>query len=327
MKSAVAALAAAFAFSFVVGAQDAPTPAPAAVPDAPPVTDWTDIETVVVHGEARGPAMWRLSKGDSEIWILGVLGPLPHALAWNRTRLAETVKGARKLYTRAQASASLLGMSWFFLTHWGITAMPDGQRLEASLPEDLRTRFVAVRESIGQKADRYEDRKPLIAAMRLVEDYQKARKLNGDGATRAVAKIADEADVDVAPIAEYDATPLIKEALKLPTAEGQACLAAVLTDIENWDKHATAAADAWAVGDIEGIKAHYAPSSMELCLTKTRSYYAMRDRAVNDAMKLIRRALSKPGKIVMLVEIGTLLRSQGVVEKLHAEGIAIEGPL
>ena len=68
----------------------APNPAPA--PD--PLPEWAEFETV--HTEVRpGPAVWHVTRGDSEVWILGTIGALPKNLTWNKEYLSELIDGAR----------------------------------------------------------------------------------------------------------------------------------------------------------------------------------------------------------------------------------------
>ena len=296
-----------------------------AADQAPPVTDWS-IETVVVTAQAPGPAIWHLSKGDSEIWILGTLGPIPEGFTWNHARLETLIDGAKEVLMPPEASANFFDMSWFLLTNWGILSMPDGQKMEDSLPPDLRARFVAARQSLGKDASRYEDNKPLIAAFRLRGDFMEAKKLLAGGQTYWVGKIAGSKHVKTRPIGKYDVSSMVKALLKLKPEAGQTCLAAALRDIDNVSSHGVAAAQAWAVGDLAGIKAHYSPSALLDCVLQSASFSKLNQQAVDDSLKAVHAALSTPGKTVMLVDVGTLLRGEGVVEKLKAEGITVEGP-
>ncbi|MGV7186159.1 TraB/GumN family protein, partial [Xanthomonas axonopodis pv. bauhiniae] len=52
-----------------------PAPAPAVV----------DLEAMVVRGVQPGPGLWKVSKGDHVLWILGTLSPLPKDLEWQAT--------------------------------------------------------------------------------------------------------------------------------------------------------------------------------------------------------------------------------------------------
>ncbi|HSS14164.1 MAG TPA: hypothetical protein VLL04_09740, partial [Rhizomicrobium sp.] len=56
--------------------------------------EWAEIESVTVKGEP-GPAVWRLTRGASEVWILGTVGPLPRDMEWNRPTVADLLDGTR----------------------------------------------------------------------------------------------------------------------------------------------------------------------------------------------------------------------------------------
>ena len=297
-----------------------------AADQTPPITDWSNIETVVVTAQAPGPAFWRLSKGDSEIWILGTLGPMPEKLAWNTNHLAQLIDGAHEVLLPPKASAGFFDLAWFLLTNRELLSMPDGQKLEDSLSPQLRARFIAAREAIHRKPGHYEDDSPVVAAVKLESETNDAMNLSWDEPRETVEKIARVKHVKVREIANYDATQLVKEILKLGPEAGRACLENAVGDVELRTAHAVPAADAWAVGDLKDIKAHYAAPTLGPCVRSSGSYSKLDQRAVADSLAAIDAALSKPGKTVMLVDIGSLLRNTGVIEKLREKGIAIEGP-
>src|SRR5437868_14775048 len=62
-----------------------------AVAQQPPaenrVETWGTPEVVEVQA-APGPAVWHLTRGDSEVWILGTVGGMPDGLKWNKDYLA-----------------------------------------------------------------------------------------------------------------------------------------------------------------------------------------------------------------------------------------------
>lgn len=293
--------------------------------DAPPTQDWSDIETVVVHAEARGPALWRVSRGDAEVWIFAVLGPLPENFVWNDTGVSGKIAGAKRLYLPAEASTGLASLSWFMLTHWGIFSVPRGQKMTEGFSADLQARFEAAVQASGRKPDRYASDKPQVAAWRLEADFLKARKLTAGNFEEHLARIARAKAVKTERLGRYDVIPLLQEYLQMPPASGQICLRAALEDLENWQGHAVAAAEAWAVGDIAGVRAHYAPQALEGCMaSRTANYGRLEARAVGDAVRAIDAALSSPGKSVLIMDIGTLLRQEGVVAALQKQGLRVE---
>lgn len=293
--------------------------------DGPPTHDWSDIETVVVHAEAPGPALWRVSKGDAEVWIFAVLTPLPENFVWNDAAIAGKITGAKKLYLPAEASTGLARLSWFMLTHWGIFSMPRGQKMTDGLPPQMLARFESAVRINGRQPDRYEGDKPQVAAWRLEADFLKAHKLTAGNLEERLAKIARVNGVKTERLGSYDVMPLLQEYLQLPPSSGQVCLRAALEDVENWQSHAVAAAEAWAVGDIAGVRAHYAPQALEGCMaSRTANYGRLEARAVSDAVQVIETALSVPGKSVMIEDIGTLLRQEGIVAALQKRGLRVE---
>lgn len=292
-----------------------------------PVTDWAPNETVVVSVKAEGPAYWHLKKGEAEVFILGTVGAMPKGQAWNSAHTAEIIKGARVVLTAPQATSGFFETRWFLLWHRDLLSMPDGKKLQDTMPPELKARFEAVVAALhGPKPEKFSDDPPLIAAVKLENGFQEKANLSVDEPLATVNKIARANHVKVEQIAEYEALGLIKELLRLPLETQRVCLAAAVSDVEQRMVHATPAAEAWAAGDVKAIKAHYTASFFNACGKLTVGYAKMYDRAVADYLKAIEQALAQPGKTVLITDVGSLLRNTGVVEKLHAEGITIEGP-
>ncbi|MEO7208165.1 MAG: hypothetical protein ABI145_15615, partial [Steroidobacteraceae bacterium] len=47
-----------------------------------PSASSTPIDEILVTGERPGPGLWRVSKGDHDLWILATLTPLPKGMTW-----------------------------------------------------------------------------------------------------------------------------------------------------------------------------------------------------------------------------------------------------
>ena len=116
---------------------------------------------VEVKGAARSGCLWHLSRGNSEVWILGTVGAMPPDLQWNRDYLSDLLQGARAILMPPRTSIGLLDGVWFLLTYGGKLSLPRGQTLEAGLPEALRKHFVATRTAIGRGEDRYRTDTPI----------------------------------------------------------------------------------------------------------------------------------------------------------------------
>jgi uncharacterized protein YbaP (TraB family) len=306
------------------------TPA-AAQPAPPPALDpvipqWAQIETVEAHA-SPGPALWHITKGNSEVWIVGTINTMPKDLNWNKRAITELMDSATGVITPPGANMGILEASWMLISYGGRLSLPRSQKLEDTMPPDMRARFVATRNFLGKDADHYETDTPVRAAMRLMGDFWAKSQLNGQDAGGLIYKLARAHDVPLKPAATFEAGPLIKEVLTLPIAQQNVCLDATMEDIDRLSKHGEAAAEAWAIGDVKGVKAHFADSRLMSCFAAAAHTIAALDQSGTTAMvTAIDTALAKQGKTIVLVGMGPLLRKDGVLERLEAQHLTIEGP-
>ena len=299
----------------------------AARADPPPVQDWsTNIETVIVTAHVPGPPMWRVRKGDAEVVLVGIVQPLPDNLEWNKDAVRGALKGAHVLLLPPRASAGLFDVLWLLAWHSDALYLPGGTTVESTLPADLRARFIAAREKIHGDAGRYSALRPPLAALRLEGDVLKAQLFAVDEPAGALRHLAREVGVPSRFVADYEAVPMLKQLPDMPEAANHACVKAALDDIDTVSAHAAAAAKAWSSGDLAGIKANYSEQRFESCIQSVPSVAALFQRAVNDSVKAVDTALVQHGKTVMAASIGSLLRQNGILERLRTEGATIEGP-
>src|SRR5579862_2514403 len=94
---------------------------------APPISDWSNIESVVVTAKRPGPALWHVVRGPSEVWILPTVEPAPSDLKWDSNDVARLLKGARVLLLPPRGQVGLFEGTWFLLTGLGTLELPEGQ--------------------------------------------------------------------------------------------------------------------------------------------------------------------------------------------------------
>lgn len=288
--------------------------------------NWEAPETVEVQARP-GPAVWHLARGDSEVWILGTVDAMPDSLKWNMDYLAELLDGARAIPMPPRPSLGLFEEAWFLITNGSKLSLPRGQTLDAVLPADLDARFAATRERLGRDQGHYRTDTPLRAALRLEEDVQDKLNLTRDEPSDTIRKLARDKHVPLAPIARYEVFDAARDMLKLTPAEQQICLSESLEDV-NWElSHAAPAAQAWAMGDITALKANYGEARLAHCvIAAVKSVADISERDVADYTAAINDALGKPGKTIAVMEIGPLLRKNGVLQRLETLHATIEGP-
>ena len=305
----------------------APLSARAQTPPTETAQNWGAPEIVEVQAPP-GPAVWHLTRGASEVWILGTVGAMPDGLKWNKEYLAELLDGARAILLPPRPSVGVFEGAWFLITNGSKFSLPRGQSLEPSLPPELRARFIALREKLGEDEGRYRTDTPLRAALRLFQDLGDKLDLTRDEPRDTIGRLARTKHVPSAPIARYEVLDAAEDVLKLDPAQQKVCLAQSVEDIDRAFNHAVPAAQAWAVGDIKAVKVNYGESRVLDCVTAAvHSVADINERNVADYTQSINAALDQPGKTIAVIDIGPLLRRNGVLERLEALHVAVEGPV
>lgn len=312
---AVAAMTALFATA--APAQVPLTPA-APLPDDP---DATLVEELVVTARLPGPAWWRVSDGDSTVYVLGAPTIAPKRQQWDQLQFNRRLEGANVVIlpfnglkvrvTGAPAAA----ISYLRLR----SSKPFEERLEGA----EKARFVAAREKLGQGADHYKTSHPLAAALILTDDYREKAGLTTADPTKLIKLLAER---NKTPVVQktYDLGPLLGAVLKTSQAAGRACLDEVMSEVEAGPGKTIAASRAWAAGDVAGALG--AERSYERCIAVTPGASAFDARVKADLAKEIETALKTPGHAIAVAPLRTLLAQGGVLDRLRAKGFEIKTP-
>lgn len=288
--------------------------------------EWSDVESVTVQARP-GPAVWHVSRGNSEVWIMPVVGQLPKGLEWNRDYLADLLDGADTILTRPRPNVNMFDVGWFLLTRGSELSLPRGQTLEGVLPDDLRSRFTAVRKAVANDEDDYRTDTPLRAGVRLAQDLGKKLNMSGGEPGDTINRLARFKRIERRPVRSFDVMDAARDTLKLTPQQQQACLSLAIDDV-NWAlAHADAAGRAWAVGDVKGMKANFRESQGGNCIMAAVGRWAEIDaRNVSEFASAIEAALARPGKTIAIMRLDHLLRKGAVLDRLRASGATIEAP-
>ena len=288
--------------------------------------EWSEIETVTVRAQP-GPALWHLTRGQSEVWVLGQVWPMPKGLEWNSDVLADVMDGAREVLHPPRPSINFVDVAWFLVWHGGKLSLPRGQNLETQLPDDLRRRFLLARDAAKGDAEDYATDVPIRAAVRLQQDFMKARDFEGGQPRGKIGDIARRHRIERRSVTNFQAMDVVRDLLKLSPEQQRQCLSQAVDDVLWASTHAEPAARAWAVGNVKSMKAHYAESRLMNCAIGSVTRAAQIEaRNISETVTAIDAALKKPGKTVAIVNLGPLLRKGGVLEKLSSMGVAIQAP-
>ena len=87
------------------------------------------------------------------------------------------------------------------------------------------------------------------------------------------------------------------------------------------------AAQALAAGDLKGVRKDYGAAQLERCLLQLRNYNQVLETTTVAWVKAVDAALAKPGKTAAVIDLRLLLRANGVLDRLKAQGAQISVPL
>lgn len=295
-------------------------PASAQEPETPSPS--TLVEEVEVIAKLPGPALWRVSTPTSQLWILGVAGPLPRGFKWNNERVAKALEGSSELVLPPTASAGLgdvVGLLMGNAIH-----MPPGKTIRDGMSADLRARWEAAARSVGQDPAHYDHWRPVLAAGALTADAARHDGMIPGGPLFQVAGLAKTMHVKLRVLASYRAADLIREIAGAPDEASETCLALAADAVATLKDDAPKLAQAWATGDLAGVRAWNDRSAG--CTDRVPAVAALKNRAAADWAKELRIALSQPGKVMVAADLDTLIRKGGLLDQLNAQGLEVIGP-
>ena len=294
----------------------AQNPAPRADPEGVVVAE------LVVHARTPGPAWWRVSKGSSVVWVLGVPGGLPKNVRWDSSVLSRRLTGARRLILPPAYGAGLGDL-------FGALALRSKLRsptpIEPELPPDLRARYLAAASTLGQPPQQYDHWKPVVSGLFMLGDFRKRAGLDEFQPTNAIRALAGRKGVKLAPAATYRAIPVMRAlAGHITEAVNLSCLGDSLDEIEAGLGGVRSAAAAWAQGDVAG--ALTAERGFEKCLASFPEVDAQIRQTFADETAAIARDLQTPGVSVAAIPLRSLVAQDGVLSRLQAAGYEVRTP-
>jgi hypothetical protein len=319
----------------------APVPARAdATPPARPPLATTTLDTVLVTGEQPGPGLWKVSKGDHVLWILGAQYPLPKKMLWRGREVEQTIASSQAVLadTSARLHVGFFRALTLVPSVLGARKNADGATLDGILPPDLYARWLALKAKYIGNDRGVERLRPMLAANEL---YDKALARSGLVRNRAiwdtVEKAAKRAHV---PIIEPKVRIEVddpKQALKdFRSTAGQLdvdCLEATIRRLETDLDAMRLRANAWAVGDIEALRRLPYPDQRRACRAAVESnpdLAAHVDAALTEIdaawISAAEKALDENASTFALLPMDELLSPHRRLAMLAARGYTVEPP-
>ncbi|MCY7354940.1 MAG: TraB/GumN family protein [Lysobacter sp.] len=320
--------------------------APLATTTTPPVPANTDkvidLDTVVVTGSQPGPGLWKVSKGDHTLWILGTLSPLPRRMHWESAAVQKVIAGSQEILespgVKVSTNQGMFRTLLLLPSLFKARKNPDGKSLEELLPAAQYARWQVLKKRYIGRDRGVEKWRPVFAALEL---YDKAIKGSGMTHSGIVGPAIDAAIKQGKPkitstvvTIKLDSPKAEIKAFSGETLNDQDCFNRTLDRIDGDLGTMILRANAWAVGDVDTLRTLPYRNQFTACSAAFAEAGIVRKLGYDDLDKRMERtwiaaaevALAKNTSTFATLPISQLLQPEGYLAKLQAKGYVVEAP-
>jgi uncharacterized protein YbaP (TraB family) len=302
--------------------------------------DATELDAVLVTGEQPGPGLWRITSHGNELWVLGILSPLPAKMHWRSDQTEAVIARSRQVLAPPSVEIDI----GLFKTLTLIPALlrarksPDGRSLDQSLTPPMYARWTALKARYLPNSDGVEKFRPIVAAREL---YTKALEKNdletNDDIWERVKQAAKRHDVTVVPISVSprieDPKGTLKQLQQIAVEQESSCMSATLERLETDLPSMRLRANRWATGDIDGLRAMPHVDQRLTCFDAIASVPSLREQLFKTRTQLndlwiaaAQTALANSPSTFAVLPIDQLMRADGVLARLKQRGYEIQEP-
>ncbi len=303
-------------------------------PHQPAPVDIVEEEIQVV-GDLPGPPLWKVTKDDHVLWILGTPGLVPNDLRWHPDSVEHALAHSSEYLPFPSLSVSLTNpvKAWRLIKR--IRRIPDRGTLEDVLPEDLYRLFSETRLRYAPRRDSLEELRPSVAAEELFDSaVQSAGLESGRTIGRAIEKRAKKHNVSKVPAhlsERYKDSPLFDSIREMSADAERTCLQTLLQELDSQLKAHTRLAAAWAVGDLATLRAHPGDSATWACDSFALAFEPevlsqIESRSWALWLENVDRALRDNDSTFATLRLGDLLRPDGPLSWLRQRGYEVVEP-
>lgn len=301
------------------------TAAPALAQSSPPVDDPNAVvEELVVTARYPGPAFWRVSDADSEVWIMGVPSRIPKGFVWDKSRTQQVLRGANSLILPSIMSAGL-GESIRFAIANRKNFNNEGKRtLDQVLPAPVIAHYEQLPAPFQTVNIKTSTLKPIFAGLTLIGRAPEAGQwTDPDGDIIALAK---KAKVKIRYASVTSALPVAKAIMTMTEAQQSQCFDGFIGSLDHGIKTVGPVAAAWAEGRTAEFLGGTTTTGADQCIYSIGEVKSLREKAYQSEIKLIKAALDQPGKTLMITGVRRLVAQNGILARLKDQGFTVRTP-
>lgn len=302
-----------------------------------------ELDTMVVTGVQPGPGLWKVSKGDHGLWVLGTLSPLPRGISWKADEVESLLEQADQVLGPpglvVDADIGIFKGLMLLPSALKASKNPDRRTLKDVLPADVYARWLVLKPRYFGRDNGIEKKRPLVVAGEL---YEQANRKAGLGqkpvVTPVIERVLKRRKLKVTPTTLKILIEDPKAAIKDFAREGVddvECFRSALDRVEKDIPVMVDRANAWSVGDLGALRALPSERQARACIAALTSSEFARKRGMSDVearvraqwLKVAEGALQKNRITFATLPIADLLKPDGYLSYLQAKGYTVEAPL
>ncbi len=239
----------------------------------PPPGKVTELQGVSVSGVQPGPGLWKISKGDHVLWVLGTLDLLPKHMDWQARDVQAVIAESQQVLDRPQvkvdAKLGFFGTLGLLPSLIGVRNNPDGKRLVDVVPPEQYARWLVLKKRYLGWDNSVEKQRPIFAAAALFIAAIKQADLSNDMLDPLIKRAAAQHDLKPTPITYtivVDQPKAVVKDFKKTPMDDRDCFAKTLDHLDSDVALMRARANAWATGDLDTLRRLPLSDQLQVCL-------------------------------------------------------------
>ncbi len=288
---------------------------------SPPDDGPQDEEAIVITAQRTGIPVWRVTKGQSTVVLVGTLTDIAKGTSWNAAALDSAVAQSRRvIFPQTIVIRDTASNFAYWNQKWTKMALLPADKPLSTLLDAAEQARLTKLAAQGRAPRDWAKVHPLHLAMFMQNKLRQAVGTEPDVESAVEASIKAHKVYRV-PIKQTDATQVMEGLFLTKPADHLACLRATMAVAEagpeelrrrsaTWTKRQVAATVA---SPVAGIEPACWPGSDDKDVAKG---------VLDTTMK----ALGRKGVTLAIVNVDSLARTGGLLDRLQAAGMTIDGP-
>ncbi len=283
--------------------------------------DAASENSIVVTAQRSGAPMWTIDTPTGTIILVGEIRAIPKTTPWQPDRLKDATGQAQRVILGARPKISPGDILRLMFSGSKFTKLPKKTVASDYLDDAQWARLAALGEA--HKED-YARQSFLLTSFEMLRKELRFNRDTADDASDVVSKAADKAKVPTTRAATLRGEDIIDNLADAPPAAHIPCLTAAMDALEVGPDIVEQRASDWRRYDIPAVMANPLEQALGQC-------WPWADETLGSELRTIwvdniTAAQGQPGVTLAVVPLRVLAETDGVLDRLSAQGLDISGP-